>query len=79
MGEAVYFYKCIEKIEKRNQLDLIDKYLMQIGIIMQPHLKKENQGKLSKQLLRVKDSIQPPAPKSEEEIEKGLERLKQLL
>ena len=52
---------------------------MQIGIVMQPHLKKENQGKLSKQLLRAKDSIQPPAQKSEEEIEKGLERLKQLL
>ena len=52
---------------------------MQIGIVMQPHLKKENQGKLSKQLLRAKDSIQPPVPKSEEEIEKGLEQLKQLL
>jgi hypothetical protein len=52
---------------------------MYTNIIMQPHLKKEHQGKLSRQLLRAKDSIQPPAPKSKEEIEKGLERLKQLL
>lgn len=49
------------------------------NIIIQPHLKKEHQGKLSKQLLKAKESINPPAPKSEAEIEKGLERLKQLL
>lgn len=52
---------------------------MQINIVAQPHLKKEHQGKLAKQLLKVKESLDPPAPKTEQEIDKGLERLKQLL
>ena len=52
---------------------------MYTNIVIQPHLKKEHQGKLSKQLLKAKESINPPALKSEAEIEKGLERLKQLL
>ena len=61
------------------QIDKIDHYLMQIAIVAQPHLKKEQQGKLTRHLQKARERLDPPPPKTEAEIEKGIELLKKLL